>query len=285
MAKLIMMRGLPGSGKTTSATEMLKEYGNFVRVNKDDLRAMLHKGLDWNGKREKITKSVQYDMVVDLLTAGRSVIVDDTNLRDNDRQLWSAVAAEFNAKFEVIEMNTPFDICVQRDAWRDKPVGIHVIAGMAFRSEKYPNKKIILCDIDGTLADISHRLHHLDGDKKDWNSFFEECSEDTFREDIWEKVEKDALDNDADVIFVSGRSDAVREKTERWLYWHIGKKPIVLMRPHWDHQEDTSLKNKIYMDHFQNYDVIRVYDDRPSVIRMWRKHNLQVVDCGDGVEF
>ena len=50
MSKLIMLSGLPASGKTTKARELMVEYGNAVRVNKDDLRDMLHTG-SWSGQK------------------------------------------------------------------------------------------------------------------------------------------------------------------------------------------------------------------------------------------
>ena len=34
--------------------------------------------------------------------------------------------------------------------------------------------RAVICDIDGTLADVQHRLHHLEGDPKDWDGFFAE---------------------------------------------------------------------------------------------------------------
>ena len=36
-----------------------------------------------------------------------------------------------------------------------------------------------IVDLDGTLANCDHRLHHIDGAKKNWDLFFQECSDDT----------------------------------------------------------------------------------------------------------
>ena len=38
--------------------------------------------------------------------------------------------------------------------------------------------KIVLCDIDGTVANNDHRQHYLEG-KKDWDGFFSELINDT----------------------------------------------------------------------------------------------------------
>ena len=37
----------------------------------------------------------------------------------------------------------------------------------------------IIVDIDGTLADLTHRLHHIRGDgKKNWDAFHDACPND-----------------------------------------------------------------------------------------------------------
>lgn len=287
MAKLLMMRGLPGSGKTTKAMEIMRERGNFVRVNRDSLRPMLHGDAKWSGKKEKITMDVQRAMVVGLLDSDRSVIVDDTNLRDADFERWKHVALECSAKFEVVDLDTPYEECVDRDMKRfgAARVGQHVVTSMALSSGRFPYRNIILCDIDGTLADLSHRLHYVRGENRDWNSFFAEVGGDEFRYEVWEQVVSDADENDARIIFLSGRSDVAREDTEEWLWEHTGEMPIVLMRRENDRRPDTDVKREIYDRHFSGYDIVRVYDDRPCMVRMWRDMGLNVVDCGDGMEF
>lgn len=285
MAKLLMMMGLPGSGKTTRAKEIMVEAGNMVRVNRDQLRPMLHGDAKWSGKKEKVTMHVQRAMVKDLLENDHSVIVDDTNLRDADRDRWSHVAMEAGAKFEVVEMDTPYDECIDRDGQRENNVGAHVITSMALSSGRYPYRKVILCDIDGTLADLKHRLHHISGGNRDWDAFFSGVSQDGFREDVWDRVVADAEDNGAQIIFLSGRSDVCRDDTENWLWGNTGEMPVVLMRREYDRRPDTEVKRDIFDWHFKGYDVVRVYDDRPCMVRMWRDMGLNVVDCGDGIEF
>lgn len=40
MPKLILCRGIQGSGKTTWAKQYCKEHPNTIRVNRDDIRQM-----------------------------------------------------------------------------------------------------------------------------------------------------------------------------------------------------------------------------------------------------
>lgn len=287
MAKLLMMRGLPASGKTTRAKEIMREAGNMVRVNRDQLRPMLHGDAKWSGKKEKVTRHVQRAMVKDLLDNDYSVIVDDTNLRHVDRDRWNHVARETNAKFEVVDMDTPYDECVHRDDKREGNVGSHVITSMALSSGRFPYRNIILCDIDGTLADLTHRLHHIKDGNRDWDAFFAEVGDDGFKEDVWRDVVRDAEESDAQIIFLSGRSDVCREETETWLWQHCGGdvEPVVLMRKEYDRRPDTEVKRDIFDWHFNGYNIVRVYDDRPRLVAMWREIGLDVVDCGNGIEF
>jgi predicted kinase len=287
MAKLLMMRGLPASGKTTRAKEIMVEAGNMIRVNRDQLRPMLHGDAKWSGKKEKVTRHVQRAMVKDLLDNDYSVIVDDTNLRDADRERWLQVARETNAKLEIIDMDTSYDECRYRDAVRESPVGSHVITSMALSSGRFPYRNIVICDIDGTIADLTHRLHHVKDGNRNWDAFFAEVSGDGFREDVWRDVVRDAEENDAQIIFLSGRSDVCRGNTEGWLMGRcrLRSEPIVLMRREFDRRPDTEVKRDIFDWHFKGYKIVRVYDDRPRLVSMWREMGLDVVDCGNGVDF
>src|SRR5215203_4392556 len=83
-----------------------------------------------------------------------------------------------------------------------------------------PNQmpRCYLFDLDGTLADCTHRLHHIKTSRKNWNAFFAACTKDGPIPHMVElarhlsKVEK--------VVFCSGRSDQVRGETEQWLKDH-----------------------------------------------------------------
>jgi predicted kinase len=279
-----MMRGLPASGKSTRARDIMAEGGNYVRVNRDDLRAMLHTG-KWNGKKEDITKKIQIGIIETLLNDGGNVIVDDTNLRPQDEIKWKEVARRYDAKFEVIDMDKDVFTCIDLDRGREKSVGENVIWKMALSSGRYKSdKKYVLVDIDGTLADISHRLHYVSGEKKDWDGFFSEIDKDSVRKDVvdmvWEASEKFNL------FLVSGRPDKYRKETQKWLYEnHIDDYFTgLIMRGTGDKRPDTMVKQDI-LKCFGAENVEYVIDDRPCVIEMWRNNGVEVIDVGNGVEF
>ena len=78
MPKLLVLRGLPGSGKTTYARDLVDKLG-YVRVNKDDLRKMLHNGQHSQSKEEMVLE-IRDLIVINALKEGKNVVVDDTNI-------------------------------------------------------------------------------------------------------------------------------------------------------------------------------------------------------------
>lgn len=127
MTKLIITRGLPGSGKTTWARQQ-----PAWRVNRDDLRAMLvpewpHGAPDY----EDMLTRVQRAAVRALLANRLDVVVDDTNLCQERVNTLMAIAVDCHAFVEVVDFtDVPLEVCLERDAARPNPVGEQVIRGM-----------------------------------------------------------------------------------------------------------------------------------------------------------
>ncbi len=285
MAKLIMMRGLPASGKSTEAAKIMKDTGNCVRVNRDLLREMLHFN-KWTGKNEKLTVTAEKTVATLMLAAGYNVIVDDCNLSKSNEDMWRERARDIGGiKFEVRDIKTSVLECMERDSERDKKVGDHVIYKMAMQHGLLNiEDPIIICDIDGTLADLTHRRHHVLGEKKDWDSFFEAMDTDPLRQSTKDILDSDEMD-DCTMVIVSGRPEKYRERTEDWLERHgLDGYPLIMREDH-DKREDTIVKKEIFDKYLSRYKIKCVIDDRPSVIRMWRDNGMEVIDVGDGVEF
>ncbi len=289
MAKLIMLRGLPASGKSTKAQELMKQYGNFYRLNKDLIRTMLHFGV-FTGKNESLTQEVEINTARMLLFTGKNVIIDDTNLGERHLDRWKGVAQETESKFEVIDMETDPTICVDRDLVREKMVGPDVIMNMALQYKLYePKKGYVLCDLDGTLADCAHRLHHVKKEPKDWKSFFAEMDGDTIKQDVVNYIHTFAQEG-YDIVFITARPETYKQATIDWLsknrIYPFGL--TMIMRRAVDKRPDVEVKRDMLHMFFPDRTLIhRVIDDRPSVIRMWKEElgDEKVIDVGEGVEF
>lgn len=288
MAKLTIMHGLPASGKSTRAKEIIHDRGGTIRINKDLLRTMLHFGV-YNRVNEQATQEAASVLAEYFLKNGKNVIIDDTNLNPKTVERWKGLGRAIGASLEHVTMETPLSTCLERDRAREASVGSHVIHGMAMQYQLATSQKpVVICDIDGTIANIDHRLHHVQKTPKDWKSFFQEIHRDTPRNEVIDMLlEEEEKGNE--IFLVSGRSDEYRKETEEWLeqafkgYTKLWT--TVFMRQKHDKRPDTQVKEEIYDRYFSKRNVVLVIDDRPSVIRMWKSKGLSVRDVGKGVEF
>ena len=307
MKKLIVMRGLPGSGKSTEAkkirSELIAQGWEAFRINRDLLRTMLHFG-EWNPKNEGATMDSQMAVVRALLEKphngkNRAVIIDDSNLTDRHLERWQNVAKEFKSEYVLNDMGTPLDICIERDAKRPdgERVGRIKITEMAMVSGLLPEgTKLIVSDLDGTIAGISHRLHFVKGrEKKDWNGFFGAISGDSLRKEVlaqvleeYAKAEYEAVDGERVYkILFSARPERTREDTEAWLEKEgvLSEFDTLIMRPDGDSRQDDEMKRLMYDRFLKRYNVVKIFDDRPRVINVWKELGLDVVDVGPGIDF
>ena len=279
------MRGLPASGKSTKAKEIVEESGNTIRLNKDLLRTMLHFD-KWSGKNEAQTTEAEESLAVQFLAFGTNVVVDDTNLNPKVLNKWKEMVKELDEKFEVVDLtDVPLETCIERDSQRPNPVGRDVIINMARKFGLYKfDRREIICDIDGTLCDISNRLHLIKGnERKDWDAFFAEIPKDEPRLDIIEHVRE--LSKTHTIVLVTGRPARFKPQTLEWLERYNVPYETIIMRNDNDTREDGIIKKEILDAYFKKDLVDLVIDDRPRVIRMWREWGLKVEDVGKGIEF
>jgi hypothetical protein len=136
-------------------------------------------------------------------------------------------------------------------------------------------------DIDSTLADPSHRLHHIQKDPKDWEAFYEAANKDGM---IHPTVGIYQLLNNADRTFlVTGRAERHRKLTEDWLDARYIYCDGLYMRKDGDHREDAVVKREIYETQIKdNYNVEAVFEDRNQCVKMWRDLGLVCYQVCDG---
>ena len=296
MTRLLITRGLPASGKTTFARKL---QPRVVRVNRDDLRRMLHGRRLYTQWAEGQVTAVQRATVEALLRAGADVIVDDTNLRSRTVREWAELAARFDAAFEVHDFtDVPLDECLRRDAGRpeDERVGEEGIRRMHARylaGRKLPLPvpyvepggpgviydppaelpPAVLVDIDGTVALMNGR------DPYDMSR----VSEDIPNGAVIAAVRAMQAAGHA-VVYCTGRNDWCRGETEAWLDRHVGV-PYegLFMRADGDFRRDSDVKRELFDDEIRDrWRIVGVFDDRQHVVRMWRSLGLTVFQVAEG---
>ena len=76
-------------------------------------------------------------------------------------------------------------------------------------------RPLAVFDLDGTLADVRHRLHHLQRRPKDWDAFFAAARHDRPLQTGVQLALESA--RDCEVVYVTGRPERCRADSEAWL--------------------------------------------------------------------
>lgn len=143
-----------------------------------------------------------------------------------------------------------------------------------YSEEKLP---CYVFDIDGTLADCKHRLHHIEGDKKDWQSFNSKCLLDAPIKTVGNILT--TLSFNYTIILLTGRSEEFRRETERWLKIAGLEPDCLLMRKEDDYRKDYEMKSD-YIDEIQSrFEILSVFDDNKDVLEMLRIRGIHTFDC------
>ena len=147
------------------------------------------------------------------------------------------------------------------------------------------DKKIVIFDLDGTLALIDKRrdLATKDNGKFDWDVFFDpkNIDLDTPNQTVIDMAKM--LNSQGHSIWIlSGRSDVTHQATKDWLWKHKVSFDKLMMRPKKLHfTKDSDLK-QMWLDAIGVDNVAMVFDDRNQVVDMWRKNGLTTFQVADG---
>lgn len=144
------------------------------------------------------------------------------------------------------------------------------------------NKPYIICDLDGTLCDVGHRQHHVQGNRKNWPKFFEGVKDDKLNEVVAEILER--FKETHDILFLSGRPEWCRKDTIEWLIREAGIRDAEIhMRANGDFRNDQIIKSEIY-DRIEpeRGKPFFILDDRDRVVRMWRERGLTCLQVAEG---
>jgi predicted kinase len=120
MRKLIMCRGIPGSGKSYWANQQAHDDPNVTIVSSDDIRdeyGAMTGGYQGHKAEYHVTQEVR-SRIREALKAGKTVISTDTNLTHYHEYRMRELAVKYKAAFEIKEFDTPLEVCIERDALR-----------------------------------------------------------------------------------------------------------------------------------------------------------------------
>jgi len=300
MPKIILTKGLPGSGKSSWAREEVEQSkGQVVAITKDDLRKMFAP----TKKREKLVLQTRDTLTEMYLHFGRDVIWHDTNFNPIHFRKAMDICTEISKYREPEDKDifyvetkdftdVPLEECIKRDLQRPNSVGEKEIKKMwrqyikptltSYTIEQEPDlPHVVLCDVDGTIALMNGRGPY------EWDK----VGEDKDNKPIV-KLVLDMLLAGKPVIFISGRDEVCREATESWIMntfcGYAGSKLKdtnfwLLMRPAGDTRKDSVVKRELFDQHITGkYYVDFVLDDRDQVVEMWRDLGLTCLQVADG---
>ena len=145
----------------------------------------------------------------------------------------------------------------------------------------------VIFDLDGTLADLTHRLHFIATKPKNWPAFFAAAGKDSCIEPIAMVARFFAITNR--VVICSGRPDDNREATEAWLTRHVWggngfiRHKALYMRKAGDYRADDIVKSEL-LDQIlaDGFKPELVFEDRDRVVAMWRARGIRCCQVAEG---
>lgn len=301
--KLLILRGLPASGKSTYAKELVEK--GWVRVEKDLIRldSRLFKDGVYNHKRgdESLVLKERNRLIREALGSGKNVVSSDTNLNPKHITGLSAIAREFKAIVEQRDfLDVPLAELIERDKKRENPVGEQVIRRMyhdfvksmpTFLKHDPSLPYVIVSDLDGTLTTGPNNRSPYD-----WHK----VGQDLPNEGLTLMLDGLALLNHGapaqhivPLFIFSGRDEVCRPETEEWLERNdIEYKALYMRRS--DHYNvegdkssgqaaDTLVKAEMIDKYIRGkYNILLWFDDRPQVADMLRDvYGINVAQFGD----
>ena len=298
MKKLILTRGIQGSGKTTWARQWVEEDPeNRVRINNDDIRNML--GKYWVTSRENLVSSIKKNMAEEAINRGYDIVVDNMNLNPKEILFWKDMVKMANMdpdgyqyEIEYKDFFIPLEECIRRDAMRPNPIGEKVIRETWKRYKhfiqttevekyvdnlrKYTGKpKCIVIDMDSTMC--------FNTTKRPW--FGEGAAEgminDVPNTGMCDMIRK--LQEDFTIVVATGRDTTQEAVTKEWLSKQGINADEFYFRTNKDYRKGVVVKKEQIEAILEKYDIVAIFDDCEPIVDMYREMGLTVLQPNKGL--
>lgn len=296
--ELVVLVGLQASGKSTFYARTFA--GTHALVSKDLFRGARHR------------QRRQMRLVDEALAQGVPVVVDNTNPSPAE---WDPlVAAARSHGVPVVAYWFPPDLIgsLLRNAVREGPAkvpeaglyatlkrlrrprtadgfdAVHEVrldghGGFLVRPAAEPSpgvtgarpRTVVVFDLDGTLADVRHRLHLVRARPRDWDAFFAAAPADPPLADGVRLAL--ACARQCGLAYVTGRPESCRRATEEWLARQGLPAGPLLMRRDGDRRPARTVKPELLRSLAQEQCVTAVVDDDEQVCAAYEAAGFRVL--------
>ncbi len=147
--------------------------------------------------------------------------------------------------------------------------------------------RAVIWDLDGTLSDDRARAHFVEveaGRSRDWRSYFDAIDEDppiAASMEVLRALHAAGLR----VVFLTGRPEYTRPKTERWLQANgLTEYDTLLMRPEGERRPAGVFKGEVVDELRREYELVCAFEDRIDVADSLREAGVPVFLYGAGAE-
>ncbi len=134
---------------------------------------------------------------------------------------------------------------------------------------------VAVVDIDGVVADVRHRLHHVTGRQHDWRAFFAGAADDGLLPEGEDTVRQ--LAEVYDIVYLSGRPERLRAVTEAWALRHALPPGRLVLRPPDDYRPGSAFKVQALREIARTRTVVVLVDDDPRVLDAAREAGFDVL--------
>ncbi len=139
-------------------------------------------------------------------------------------------------------------------------------------------KEAIVVDIDGTIADNSHRTHLVEGRKKNWKKFFEKMVDDKPIQQNILLVHKYFKGGHIVIIF-TGRYEKDESLTRNWLDKYLGiKEYLLFQRDNNDFRDSKDYKKETLLKIQENFNIRAIMENDKKIIELCKRMNLTYLE-------